>query len=105
MNLILTVIHAIPPRTHFLREFKAALQNLYTDILFAASTLKAKTVALPTIGAGSLNHPPKDCAAIAMEAVKRFLESTDATSSITKVVFCVYGAHDEAIYRSLLPVY
>jgi hypothetical protein len=40
-----------------------------------------------------------------MEAVKRFLESTDATNSIAKIIFCVFGAHDEETYKSLLPVY
>lgn len=99
------MIHAIPPRTHLSGQFKAALRNLYADILFAASTLKAKTIALPAIASGSLGQPPKDCAPIAMEAVKRFLETTDATSPLTKIIFCVYNAHDEGLYKSFLPVY
>ncbi|KAF2272780.1 uncharacterized protein EI97DRAFT_436707 [Westerdykella ornata] len=99
------VIHAIPPETHG-KHTKNILRKLYRDILFTASnTLKATSIAIPSIGTGALGNPVRDCAALALEEVKRFLETTDASNTIRKIVLCVFGSNDEAIYKGLAPIY
>lgn len=52
-----------------------------------------------------LNYPRRDVTSIAMEEVKRFLETADPNSLIEKIIFVVYSSNDEFIYKSLLPVY
>lgn len=70
-----------------------------------ASSLKATSVAIPSIGTGMLNYPKRDSASLAMEEVKRFLETMGANSTIEKIIFCVFGSNDEFIYKSLLPTF
>jgi hypothetical protein len=52
-----------------------------------------------------LNYPRRDCASLALEEVKRFLESADPDSKIRKIIFVVYSSNDEFVYKSILPVY
>lgn len=52
-----------------------------------------------------LNYPRHDSASLAIEEVKRFLETMDSSNPIEKVVFVVYGSSDEWIYKALLPLY
>jgi hypothetical protein len=52
-----------------------------------------------------LNYPRRDCASLAMEEVKRFLESAERNSPLEKIIFVVYSSNDEFVYKSLLPVY
>ncbi|KAF2787070.1 hypothetical protein K505DRAFT_379832 [Melanomma pulvis-pyrius CBS 109.77] len=98
------VIHAIPPET-YRTNTKDVLRKLYRGILYTAGALKASSIAIPTIGTGMLNYPRRDCAALALEEVKRFLERAKPDNSIEKIVFCVFGSNDEVIYKTLLPVY
>jgi O-acetyl-ADP-ribose deacetylase (regulator of RNase III) len=97
------VIHAIPPEI-FLSNTKEILRNLYSDIFSTAMELKATSIAIPTIGTGMLNYPRRNCAALALEAAKQFLETVGDTCTIEKIIFCVFGSSDEFIYKSLLPV-
>ncbi|KAF2638985.1 hypothetical protein P280DRAFT_528457 [Massarina eburnea CBS 473.64] len=98
------VLHVIPPET-YRRNSKDVLRKIYLDILHTAVSLKATSIALPAIGTGSLIFLQRDCATMALEVVKRFLESTESSSTIEKVVFCVLGSSDEFTYKSLLPIY
>jgi O-acetyl-ADP-ribose deacetylase (regulator of RNase III) len=98
------VIHAVPPGT-YRSNTKDVLRKLYREILYTAQSLKATSIAIPAIGTGMLNYPRRDCALLALEEVKRFLESAEPASSIEKIIFCVFGSNDEFIYKSFLPVY
>ncbi|KAF2738524.1 hypothetical protein EJ04DRAFT_573686 [Polyplosphaeria fusca] len=98
------VLHTIPPET-YRSNTKDVLRKLYKVVLKMASQLKATSIAIPTIGTGMLNYPRRDCASLAMEEVKLFLEAAGETSTIEKIVFCVFGSSDEFIYKSLLPVF
>jgi hypothetical protein len=98
------VLHAIPPERGY-KNKKDLLRKLYRDVLFAASGLKATTIALPSIGTGALNYSVNDCAAIALEEVKRFLEMIDESTTIRKIIFVVFASNDESIYKSRLPWY
>ncbi|KAF1957486.1 hypothetical protein CC80DRAFT_443757 [Byssothecium circinans] len=98
------VLHAVPPDT-YRKTSKDVLRQIYREILQKAVSLKATSIAIPSIGTGMLNYPRRDCASLAMEEVKRFLESMDSSSPIEKIVFCVFGSSDELTYKSVLPVY
>jgi hypothetical protein len=51
-----------------------------------------------------LNYPRRDSASLQIEEVKRFLETADPNSLLEKIIFVVFSANDEFIYKSLLPV-
>lgn len=97
------IIHVIPPES-FGKNTKNILRNIYRGILHTATFLGAKSVAIPSVGTGMLNYPRRDCAALAMEEVRRFLQSRDE-GGLEKIVFVVYSYNDESAYKSLLPVY
>jgi len=98
------ILHAIPP-DQFGKSNKDVLRNIYREILHTAVLMEANSVAIPSIGTGRLNYPRRDCASLAMEEVKRFLESAEPNNSPKKIIFVVYSSNDEFIYKSLLPVY
>jgi O-acetyl-ADP-ribose deacetylase (regulator of RNase III) len=98
------ILHVIPPE-QYRKNTKDILRKIYREVLHTALQMKATSVAIPSIGTGMLNYPRRDCASLAMEEVKRFLESAEPTNLIEKIVFVVYSSNDEFIYKSLLPIY
>ncbi|KAF2676721.1 hypothetical protein K458DRAFT_351264 [Lentithecium fluviatile CBS 122367] len=97
------VLHVVPPRVYRTNS-KDILRKIYREILHTAVSLKASSVAIPSIGTGMLSYPAGDCASLAMEEVKGFLGSMEFTT-IEKIIFVVFTSSDEYIYKSLLPVY
>jgi O-acetyl-ADP-ribose deacetylase (regulator of RNase III) len=116
------LLHIIPPEL-YRKDTKDILRKIYREILHTAVMLRATSIALPSIGTrsalkrhisfsanlvtgtGMLNYPRRDCASLALEEVKRFLESAEPTSLIEKIIFVVYSSNDEFVYKTLLPVY
>jgi hypothetical protein len=52
-----------------------------------------------------LNYPRRDCASLALEETKRFLESAVPDSMLEKIIFVVYSSNDEFVYKNVLPIY
>ncbi|ORY09923.1 hypothetical protein BCR34DRAFT_615529 [Clohesyomyces aquaticus] len=98
------IIHTIPPDT-YRKNTKDALRKIYREVLNLAESLKATSLAIPSIGTGMLNYPRRDAASIAMEEVKRYLETMGPSGPLERIIFCVFGSTDELIYKSLLPVF
>ncbi|KAH8632919.1 hypothetical protein IG631_11553 [Alternaria alternata] len=98
------VVHVVPPG-QFRKDTKTILRGIYREILHTAVELRARSVAIPSIGTGMLNYPRRDCASLAMEEVKRFLESAEPANGLDKIIFVVFSSNDEFVYKSLLPVY
>jgi O-acetyl-ADP-ribose deacetylase (regulator of RNase III) len=98
------IFHAVPPY-HYNKESKEILRNIYRKILYTAASMGATSIAIPSIGTGMLNFPRRDCASIALEEVKRYLETAEPLIAFESIVFVVYSSDDEFVYRSLLPVY
>jgi O-acetyl-ADP-ribose deacetylase (regulator of RNase III) len=98
------ILHVVPPLGYG-KNTKEVLRKIYREVLHTAMSLKATSVAIPSIGTGMLNRPRRDCASLAMEEVKRFLETTAPANLIEKIIFVVYSSSDDFIYKSLLPVY
>lgn len=97
------ILHVIPPDV-YRKDSKNVLRNIYRGILHTATHLKAKSVAIPCIGTGTLGFPRRDCASLAIEEVRRFLQSKEP-GGLEKIIFIVYSATDEAIYKNVLPNY
>ena len=98
------ILHVVPPQ-QYRQNTKDVLRGIYREVLHTAMLMRATSLAIPSIGTGVLNYPRRDCASLALEEVKRFLESAGPTSLIEKIVFVVYSSNDEFIYKSLLPIY
>ncbi|KAI4941058.1 hypothetical protein J4E86_010558 [Alternaria arbusti] len=98
------ILHVVPPGV-FRSDTKNILRNIYRAILHDAVLMRATSIAIPSIGTGMRNYPRRDCASLAMEEVKRFLESAEPGNGLDKIIFVVFSSNDEFVYKSLLPVY
>ncbi|KAI4640769.1 hypothetical protein J4E93_008361 [Alternaria ventricosa] len=98
------ILHVVPPGV-FRSDTKNVLRNIYRAILHDAVLMRATSIAIPSIGTGMRNYPRRDCASLAMEEVKRFLESAEPGNGLDKIIFVVFSSNDEFVYKSLLPVY
>ena len=95
------IFHVVPPDQYE----KGVMRKLYRDVLYRAASMRATSIALPSIGTGMLNYPRRDCAAVAMEEVKRYLETAEPTSTLESIVVLVFYSHYEFIYKSILTVF
>ncbi len=77
----------------------AVLASCYSSCLKLAEENACRSVAFCCISTGVYRFPKKKAAEIALKTVKAYL---DAGSGIERVVFNVFSAEDEEIYRSLL---
>lgn len=98
------VLHAVPPEVYRTNSLNV-LSKIYRDILNTAASLSATSLAIPAIGTGMLSYPRRDTTMVAISEVKKFLESTESSMSIEKIIFVVYGSSDELTYKSLIPIY
>ena len=75
------------------------LRRCYTSCLAEATRLGLSTLAFCCISTGVFGYPQRDAARVAFETVRDYLAHTDHD---LKVVFNVFLASDEAIYRDVL---
>jgi O-acetyl-ADP-ribose deacetylase (regulator of RNase III) len=89
------VIHAVGPVWRGGGHGEPALLRRAYDESFArAQEAGAGTVAFPAISTGVYGYPKPDAAAVALGAMR------DHAPAFARVVACVYGAEDEAVYRA-----
>ena len=93
-----TVGPVIPSHSPGLRE-KLLLRSCYESSLAEATRAGLSTLAFCCISTGVFGYPQKDAARVAIDAVRHHLSQNDPN---LKVVFNVFLASDEAIYRDLL---
>ena len=94
------VIHTVGPFWHGGdRGEPELLRNCYLNSLKLAAARALKTVAFPCISTGAYEYPPEEAAAVAVKAVKDFLQETGSKIEVT---FCCFSARDLAIYSVLL---
>ena len=98
------VLHVVPPE-QWRKNSKDILRQIYREILYTAQWLRATSLAIPAIGTGMLNYPRRDCAALALEEVHRFLETAEPTNPLEKIILVAYSSNDDFVYKSLLPQY
>ena len=76
------------------------LASCYRVCLAMAKELGLETISFPAISTGVYGYPLTDAAAIAVHEVKRFLATTNST--ISKVIFVVYGTSAFQMYEAAL---
>ena len=85
--------HAPGPREELL------LRRCYTSCLKEATRRKLDTLAFCCISTGVFGYPQQAAACVAIDAVRHHLDHNDSN---LKVIFNVFLASDESIYRELL---
>ena len=75
------------------------LASCYRQSLALAATVKADTVAFPSISTGVYRFPIQQAAAIAVSTVKTVLKKYPSVESVT---FCCFSADDLAVYHACL---
>lgn len=94
------VIHTPGPVWHGGgRGESEALASCYRRSLEVAAERRLKSIAFPCISTGVYGYPPEQAAAVALGAVRQFVQQP---SSISEVVFCCHSDADLRIYQSLL---
>ena len=77
---------------------REALASCYRACLALAEENGLRSVAFCCISTGVFRFPKKEAARIAVQTVRECLK----TSSLRRVVFCVHGVENAAVYRELL---
>lgn len=97
------VLHTVGPiiRTTVGARDKVLLANCYKNCLDVASENGLESVAFCCISTGVFRFPAELAADIAVETVVKWLDD-NASSSVKKVVFNVFGNKDLEIYRKIL---
>ncbi len=94
------VIHTVGPVWHGGHSGEAEkLASCYRLSLETAVANGIKTIAFPNISTGVYGYPKPEAAQIAIDEVARFLENHP---KMERVIFCVFGEENEAIYRQIL---
>lgn len=81
------VIHAVGPRMGEGDEDRK-LESATINSLKLADEHKLNSIAFPAISTGIFGYPLPRCAKIMLGAAKKYL---DGSTSIQKVIFCLYG--------------
>lgn len=93
------VIHTVGPVYNGGHQNEAEkLASCYKRSLEVAEKNKLETIAFPNISTGVYGYPKQAAAEIAIQTAQTFL----LTSTIKKVVFCVFDDANYSIYKSLL---
>ncbi len=97
------VLHTVGPiiRTMVGARDKVLLFNCYKSCLQTAAENSLESVAFCCISTGVFRFPAELAADIAVETVVKWLDD-NASSSVKKVVFNVFGNKDLEIYRKIL---
>jgi len=75
------------------------LRSCYEKSLRLAAEAGLQSIAFPAISTGIFGYPPRQAAAIAIQAARDF---ATAPSSLQRIVFCCFSAADKTIYDRLL---
>jgi O-acetyl-ADP-ribose deacetylase (regulator of RNase III) len=101
------VIHAARPRYSGAGgaiKSMSILAECYWRVLKEAMSHGIRTIAFPCLGAGGCSFPSGVAARIALQEVRRFLD-THKNHGFDKLVFCVYDETNDRAYKDLLPVF
>ena len=95
------VLHTVGPiaNGHPTQEHRAQLASCYRRCLDVAAAVGLRSVAFCCISTGVFGYPQDEAAEVALGAVREWL---DAHGGPMTVVFNVFGARDEQIYRRIL---
>lgn len=97
------VIHTVGPIANGAPtdEHRMQLASSYRHCLDEAARLECASIALCCISTGVFGFPQHEAAQIAVRTVRAWLDE-HADTSVTHVIFTVFGDKDESIYHDLL---
>uniref|UniRef100_A0AC35GTW6 Macro domain-containing protein n=1 Tax=Panagrolaimus sp. PS1159 TaxID=55785 RepID=A0AC35GTW6_9BILA len=81
------------------------LYNCYFNSLMIAAENSFRSIAFPTISSGIYGYPKEAAANVAMTAVQDFLRDRVQNKKLDEIIFCVFDAEDQRIYKKLFPNY
>jgi len=95
------VLHTVGPIVsgRLTDAHRAALASSYRSCLGLAASHGLRTVALCCVSTGVFGFPQDQAARIAVSTTAAFLDSAAPGASRVRVVFDVFGARDEELYR------
>jgi len=93
------VIHAVGPRMGEGNEDEKLRLATWNSLLRATEN-GLTSIAFPAISTGIFGFPKDRCAAIMLRAAGQFLEQQ--STSVTKVIFCLWSAEDLKIFEETL---
>ncbi|OJA04810.1 O-acetyl-ADP-ribose deacetylase [Halomonas sp. QHL1] len=94
------VIHTVGPVWQGGERGEAALlASCYRRSLALAASVKARSLAFPSISTGVYGYPIGKAATIAVATVNAVLEDTSGVESVT---FCCFSAEDFTVYQACL---
>jgi len=100
------VIHTVGP-IYFSSDVETKAEQLascYKTSLQLAVANSLKHIAFPSISTGIYSYPVEDATNIALDEVRRFLDS-EAGQTLDRVIFVVWSMKDKEVYEKLIPEY
>lgn len=94
------VIHTVGPVYSISEDLSHVLASAYTESLYTALYLGARTVAFPAISTGAYSWPMADATRIAVEAVHSL--AWELGTDVDEVIFVAFDARAEAAFREAL---
>jgi len=101
------IIHTVGPifsRSDLETKAKE-LASCYKTSLILSVDNALKHIAFPSISTGIYGYPVEDATHIALDEVRRFLDSEPGADTLDRVVFVVWSNADKAVYQRLIPEY
>ncbi|KAI0661785.1 A1pp-domain-containing protein [Cubamyces menziesii] len=80
------------------------LASCYRTSLQLAVNNSLKHIAFPSISTGIYGYPVPDATHIALDTVRRFLDTPDG-DKLERTIFVVWSDADKRVYESLIPLY
>ncbi|KAI0822535.1 A1pp-domain-containing protein [Trametes gibbosa] len=80
------------------------LASCYSTSLQIAANNSLKSIAFPSISTGIYGYPVKDATHIALDVVRKHLDSADG-NKLERAIFVVWSDADKRVYESLIPLY
>jgi O-acetyl-ADP-ribose deacetylase (regulator of RNase III) len=100
------VIHTVGP-IYFSPDVETKAKQLascYKTSLQLAVANSLKHIAFPSISTGIYSYPVEDATNIALDEVRRFLDSEEG-ETLDRVIFVVWSMRDKGVYEKLIPEY
>eukprot|EP01080_Neovahlkampfia_damariscottae_P011092 gene11092-3799_t len=95
------VLHTVGP----MEEDPESLASCYTTTLKQAMKHHLKTVALCRVSTGIFGYPSERAGHLSLLVVRKFLLENNNYKNFDRIIFVVFGNHDEKLFNELMPVY
>lgn len=95
------IIHTVGP----VGENSGKLRSCYERSLDLLRVNGLRSIAFPCISTGVYGYPNEPAAHVALSTVRAWLENDSNSSTVDRIIFCLFLDLDVKLYRELLPLY